>query len=146
VSPQLRIATVQDADEIARLCILLGYPVSSDVMRVRLGHLLGSAIHSVLVASNGDTLLGWITGEARVTLETGGRVEITGLVVDPTARRAGIGRLLVAGIERWAVSRQCTEVVVKSNISRSKSHPFYENLGYRRGKTQHAYKKVLDDC
>jgi N-acetylglutamate synthase-like GNAT family acetyltransferase len=86
MSPQVRIATVQDADEIARLCTLLGYTVSGDVMRGRLGHLLSSSIHSVLVADNGDTLLGWISGEARVTLETGERIEITGLVVDPVAR------------------------------------------------------------
>jgi GNAT superfamily N-acetyltransferase len=134
-----------DANEIARLCTQLSYPISDDAMRVRLDRLLSSPIHTVWVAQNGDRLMGWITGEARVTLETGDRVEITGLVVDSTARRTGVGRLLVASVERWAKSRQCTQVVVRSNVSRSESHPFYENLGYARTKTQHAYRKVLDN-
>jgi GNAT superfamily N-acetyltransferase len=146
MSLQLRVATSNDFSEIAQLCALLGYPVSEEVMRVRLDQLLGSSIHVVLVAHNGLALLGWVTGEARVTLEAGDRVEITGLVVDATARRTGVGRLLVAGVERWAVGRHCKEVVVRSNISRPESHPFYEELGYGRAKTQHAYKKVLGDC
>jgi GNAT superfamily N-acetyltransferase len=146
MSPQRRVATVQDSSEIARLCTLLGYPISDEVMRVRLGQLLGSPIHVVLVAAKGPALLGWITGEARVTLETGDRVEITGLVVDVSTRRAGVGRLLVEGVERWAAGRHCKEVVVRSNISRPESHPFYEERGYGRTKTQHAYMKVLDDC
>jgi N-acetylglutamate synthase-like GNAT family acetyltransferase len=145
MSPQVRTATVQDAAGIARLCTELGYAVSGDVMLARLDRMLTSPIHSVLVAHDQDRLLGWITGEARVTLETGDRVEITGLVVASFARRIGVGRLLVADIERWAVGRQCKEVVVRSNISRSESHPFYEKLGYKRAKTQHAYKKVLED-
>jgi GNAT superfamily N-acetyltransferase len=146
MSPQLRVATGQDSSELARLCTQLGYPFSSEVMRGRLDQFLGSAIHVVLVAHSGGALLGWITGEARITLETGNRVEITGLVVDAAARRTGVGRLLVEGIERWAASRHCNEVVVRSNISRPESHPFYEALRYERAKTQHAYKKVLDDC
>jgi GNAT superfamily N-acetyltransferase len=146
MSPQLRVATGQDSSELARLCTQLGYPVSDEVMRDRLDQLLGSANHVVLVAHSGGALLGWITGEARITLETGSRVEITGLVVDAAARRAGVGRLLVGGVERWAAGRHCKEVVVRSSISRAESHPFYEKLRYGRAKTQHAYKKVLDDC
>jgi GNAT superfamily N-acetyltransferase len=115
-------------------------------MRARLGQLLSSPAHIVMVAHNEGALLGWISGEVRVTLETGDRVEITGLVVDVSARRAGVGRLLVTGVERWATGRNCREVMVRSNISRPESHPFYEGLGYGRAKTQHAYKKVLDDC
>jgi hypothetical protein len=58
---------------------------------------------------------------------------------------AGLDHWRGARIERWATTRQCTQVVVRSNVSRSESHPFYENLGYARTKTQHAYRKVLDN-
>jgi GNAT superfamily N-acetyltransferase len=146
MSRQLRIATGQDSSELARLCAQLGYPVSDEVMRGRLDQLIASDTHVVLVAHSGGALLGWIAGEARVTLETGDRVEITGLVVDAAVRRTGVGRLLVEGVERWAAGRHCKEVVIRSNIARPESHPFYEELRYGRVKTQHAYKKVLGDC
>ena len=88
-------------------------------------------------------LLGWIAAEARDLLITSGRVEIMGLVVDHAARREGVGQILVAEVERWAVTRGVGEVVVRSNILRPESHPFYEQLGYHREKSQHAYLKRL---
>jgi GNAT superfamily N-acetyltransferase len=66
-----------------------------------------------------------------------------GLVVDHAARREGVGQILVAEVERWAVTRGVGEVVVRSNILRPESHPFYEQLGYHREKSQHAYLKRL---
>jgi N-acetylglutamate synthase-like GNAT family acetyltransferase len=142
---QVRIATQQDVAEISRLCTQLGYPSSQEVMGERLAQLLCSPNHAVRVACEGHALAGWASGEVRVTLESGTRAEITGLIVDATVRRSGVGRLLVAEIEAWARGIGCGEVVVRSNVSRLESHPFYENLGYGRAKTQHAYKKVLGD-
>jgi hypothetical protein len=34
-------------------------------------------------------------------------------------------------------------MAVRSNVTRTESHPFYERLGYARVKTQHAYRKRL---
>jgi len=35
------------------------------------------------------------------------------------------------------------DIAVRSNVARIESHPFYDRLGYRRVKTQHAYRKRL---
>jgi N-acetylglutamate synthase-like GNAT family acetyltransferase len=141
---QTRPASLEDASGIARLSTQLGYPVTETDMRHRLERLLASPTHLVAVAERKGTLLGWIAGEVRISIESEPRVEITGLVVDTTERRCGIGRMLVSGVEHWASRRQCQMVFVRSNVARSESHPFYEQLGYERAKTQHAYRKVLD--
>jgi GNAT superfamily N-acetyltransferase len=141
---QTRLASLEDAPGIARLSTQLGYPVTEADIRRRLERLLASSSHLVAVAERNGTLLGWIAGEVRILLESEPRVEISGLVVDTTERRTGIGRMLVSGVENWALRRQCQVVVVRSNVARSESHPFYEQLGYERAKTQHAYRKALD--
>ena len=33
-------------------------------------------------------------------------------------------------------------LVVRSNVARESSHPFYEALGYKREKTQHVYRNA----
>jgi GNAT superfamily N-acetyltransferase len=85
----------------------------------------------------------WIHGAEHVLVESGARCEILGLVVDETARRGGIGRQLVDAVERWALARGLPEVSVRSAVSRAESHPFYEQLGYERVKSQHVYRKRL---
>ena len=34
-------------------------------------------------------------------------------------------------------------IVVRSNVVRPESHPFYEKIGYERKKTQHVYARSL---
>ena len=76
-------------------------------------------------------------------IESGERVEIVGLVVDEQARRTGTGRRLVAAAEDWARARGMPELFLRSNVLRTEAHPFYEQLGFLRTKTQHAYVKPL---
>lgn len=76
-------------------------------------------------------------------LDSGRRAEITGLVVDESARGQGVGRRLVEGVEAWATGRGLGVLAVRSNVMRSESHPFYERMGFARVKTQHAYRKQL---
>ena len=81
--------------------------------------------------------------ERRYTLESGEFVEIVGLVVDAAARGHGVGRALVAEAEAWVLEQGFDAIRVRSNVARDASHPFYENLGFARIKTQHAYRKAL---
>lgn len=141
----IRQASILDASQIARLSAQLGYPSAEGVVHDRLSRLLASRTVVVLVADADAQLVGWSSAELRVSLETGARVEITGLVVDASSRRLGIGRLLVKHLESWAVGQGCPILLVRSNVTRQEAHPFYEGLGYERTKTQHSYKKVLSD-
>ncbi|MBD8873750.1 GNAT family N-acetyltransferase [Rhodanobacter sp. DHB23] len=141
---ELREARIDDAAEIARLAGELGYPVAVDTMHARLCALLSMPQHRIVVAQGErDELLGWIAVERRLTLESGERIEIVGLVVDAAARGKGVGRALVADAEGWASAQGFGAIGVRSNVMREGSHPFYESLGYLRVKTQHMYRKAL---
>jgi GNAT superfamily N-acetyltransferase len=142
-SPRLRNARLNDAAEIARLSSELGYPATAQDIAARLTVLLPLSHHHVMVVQGDDGLLGWIAVERRLTLESGERIEIVGLVVSSVARRSGIGQALVADAECWALAQGFDSIVVRSNVERAESHPFYERLGYVRRKTQHLYSKSL---
>jgi len=141
----IRSASLADAAEIARLASQLGYPATAGEILARLEALLAKPNHFIAVAAAEEKpgLRGWIAAEKRDLLIASDRVEIMGLVVDRAARRQGVGQILVAEVERWAVTRGVGEVVVRSNILRPESHPFYEQLGYHREKSQHVYLKHL---
>jgi GNAT superfamily N-acetyltransferase len=143
-SLQVRRARADDAGRLAALSGSLGYPVERDVMASRLEHLLARGDAAVLVAeAPGRGVVGWIHGAELALLESDRRCEILGLVVDAGVRRSGVGRRLVQAVEAWAAGRGLQQIGVRSNVSRTESHPFYERLGYARIKTQHAYRKHL---
>jgi GNAT superfamily N-acetyltransferase len=143
IAVQVRQATSGDASSIARLSSQLAYSASAADMIDRICSLLSFPTHAVYVAAADTSVLGWITGELRLSLETGRRAEITGLVVDATSRRIGVGRALVARIEQWALQNGVNIVMVRSNVTRAESHQFYAQLGYDQVKTQHSYRRVL---
>ena len=132
-----------DAANVAALCGELGYPATAADVAARLARLRSSADDAVFVADDDRVVVGWIHGTVRALLESDPYVEIGGLVVDQRRRRAGIGRLLMLEAERWAMTRGCTRVRLRSNITRTAAHAFYQRLGYRIAKTQYAFDKPL---
>ena len=64
-----------------------------------------------------------------------------GLSVGSDVRRMGVGRGLVKAVEAWAQQFGDGPIVVRSNVVRPESHPFYEKIGYERKKTQHVYAR-----
>jgi D-ala-D-ala dipeptidase len=47
------------------------------------------------------------------------------------------------GREQWASQHGLHTIVVRSNVVRSASHPFYEAIGYQRTATSHLYRKQV---
>lgn len=142
----IRRAVIQDAARLAELSGALGYPAAPEAVGTRLERLLQHDGDVVFVAQvSAGRVVGWLHGAEQELLESGRRCEILGLVVAAEHRGQGIGRLLVAAVERWAGARGLELVAVRSNVKRSESHPFYERLGYVRVKTQHAYRKRLSE-
>ena len=140
----IRTAVLGDSPGLAVLSGVLGYPVVEEALALRLGNLLTRNEDIVLVAEVAPGhVVGWLHGAQQELLESGRRCEILGLVVDAAYRGQGVGRQLVAAVEKWAATRGLEQIVVRSNVVRTESHPFYERLGYVRVKTQHAYRKGL---
>jgi GNAT superfamily N-acetyltransferase len=105
---------------------------------------LGSEADLLIVAvDRSNKVVGWLQAHASVVIESGFRAEIVGMIVSETARRGGVGRLLVAKAETWARKISAPAMVVRSNIKRRASHKFYSALGYRPIKTQVVYRKEL---
>lgn len=141
---RLREARLDDATEIARLSGELGYPATAVEIATRLTALLDDPAHRISVVEMAGVLLGWIAVECRMTLESGERAEIVGLVVSEQARRQGVGRMLVEDAETWARALGFVTLVVRSNVLRDASHAFYRRHGYELRKTQHVYAKALE--
>jgi ribosomal protein S18 acetylase RimI-like enzyme len=135
----IRRAAPADAARLAELSGELGYPAAAETLAGRLSRLLARPADVVLVAEVAGEVAGWIHGSEQHFLESGSRCELLGLVVDAQHRGQGVGRRLVAAVEAWASGRGLDLVAVRSNVA------FYERLGYARVKTQHAYRKRLDD-
>jgi predicted N-acetyltransferase YhbS len=141
----IRHATEADAEAIAQLSATLGYATPPDLMSSRLRAILASETDLVIVAlASTGAVVGWLQGHAAHIIESGFRVEITGLIVSPEVRQSGIGRALVAEAERWARAKGAGMIVVRSNVQRVESHAFYPALGYARTKHQVVYRKVLE--
>jgi len=140
----IRRATEADAESIAQLAGDLGYAVHAKKMRSRIRTILASAADLLIVAvDSSGIVVGWLQAHAAHIVESGFRVEITGLIVSPAFRRRGTGRSLVANAEQWARTASAEAIVVRSNARRVESHTFYPALGYATSKTQMVYRKPL---
>jgi len=143
-SAAIRAARIGDAPEVARLAGVLGYPAAPEPMYTVLRTLLADARHRLLVADDGSGgLLGWLHLEQRLSPTGGEWAEITGLVIDPAARRQGLARTLLAVGGDWVRGRGLDRVSVRSNAARAQAHPFYRSLGFEHVKTQHVYRRPL---
>ena len=89
-------------------------------------------------------IAGWLHAAIEEYLETGAFVVIAGLVVDRDCRGRGIGAALMNDAEGWARSRGLAIVRLHSSVGRTAAHRFYQRLGYRIIKSQHAFMKILD--
>ena len=138
----IRPMTEADADAVAQLSGELGYPSDPEAVRRRIRS-VDPADLLIVAVNEADVPLGFIQGRMTRTVEAEARVHIVGLVVSSKARRAGVGRRLIAEVEQWAATTDAEMVVVKSNTARGEAHEFYPAAGYKKLKTQAVYVKRL---
>ncbi|HTV77648.1 MAG TPA: aminoglycoside 6'-N-acetyltransferase [Steroidobacteraceae bacterium] len=68
---------------------------------------------------------------------------LEGLYVVPTARRRGVGRMLVASVERWAVDAGCTEFASDTTLDNVQSQRMHLALGFKETQRYVFFKKAL---
>jgi ribosomal protein S18 acetylase RimI-like enzyme len=133
-----------DVPRVATLLGELGYPTRDDELLTRFASVRELPDEALFVFEIAGIVQAWMQVRVMRPLEVGVHAEISGLVVSASARRTGAGRALVTEAERWARSRNLSNVTVRSNVTRDASHAFYKSLGFRAIKTQHVY--VLSLC
>jgi GNAT superfamily N-acetyltransferase len=139
----IRPAALADAPALGRLMTQLGYPATEDELARRLPRVISTPGHTVLVAVLDGQPTGLAHGALLPLLEDEGSAQLLALVVDEAHRGHGIGGRLVAAIEAWAAAAGAARIVVRSNIVRTRTHTFYENLGFGRTKIQLNFSKPL---
>jgi GNAT superfamily N-acetyltransferase len=141
---EIRKVRLGDARAIAELSGQLGYPATEKEMAQRLSKLLRMRLNLILIAeTSAHQTVGWLHVSVTPLLEVPLRAEVNGLVVDENQRSQGAGALLLKTAERWARSRGCQSMSVRSSVIRERAHEFYSRHGYEHYKTQKSFRKTL---
>lgn len=137
----IRAAISGDAPALGLLATELGYPTDAAETGDRLGKVLDSDCHAVLVAeTENPAIVGWIHVFGTVRVESDPFAELGGLVVAESWRARGVGAQLVASAERWALDNGYHKLRIRSRVERSEAHGFFERLGFSGCKTQRVFE------
>jgi GNAT superfamily N-acetyltransferase len=141
---RIRAMQREDCGTVATLSYDLGYPSGAQEIEKRFDAVIDGGDAAILVAEADDgNVIGWLHVHGRRLIESDPHAEIGGLVVSPSARRSGAGRMLVAGAESWAREQGYRVLTLRSNTSRTEARPFYERIGFKISKTQYKLTKEL---
>jgi ribosomal protein S18 acetylase RimI-like enzyme len=144
-SIEIRLATVQDAEQISLLIRELGYAMSPQQLRQKLIAAQDSKMDRVMVAVSGEQLLGCISLHVMPLFHAEGNLgRITALVVSEQRRSQGIGHALILQAHQWFEAANCMRFEVTSGDQRERAHRFYERHGYARQGQRLLRKSLLE--
>ncbi|CAI8806046.1 MULTISPECIES: GNAT family N-acetyltransferase [Bacillus] len=128
----IRKATVNDIEALCSLTKeLKGSDISYVDMQNRLQFVEMSPFDFLYVYEEDDHIFGFLGFRIRENLEDVTRYgEISIISVDSTARRKGIGQILMEYAEQLAKEHNCIGTWLVSGTQRTDAHPFYKKLGY----------------
>ncbi|MBJ8029607.1 GNAT family N-acetyltransferase [Bacillus cereus group sp. N21] len=128
----IRKATVNDIDALCSLTKeLKGSDISYVDMQNRLQFVEMSPFDFLYVYEEDDHIFGFLGFRIRENLEDVTRYgEVSIISVDSTARRKGIGQILMEYAEQLAKEHNCIGTWLVSGTQRTDAHPFYKKLGY----------------
>lgn len=140
-APVLRLAAPADADRIAALFTDEGYPVTPSVVVARLAR-FSTDNSKVIVADADGLVIGFVAIHLIPRFEHDDvAVRILALVVDAGARGRGVGRRLIAEVERVASELDAAFVEVTAGHHRPDARRLYESLGYDIALTDYLRKR-----
>ncbi|MBO1580089.1 GNAT family N-acetyltransferase [Bacillus sp. XF8] len=128
----IRKATVNDKESLCSLTKeLKGSSISHEDMENRLQFVEMSPFDFLYVYEEDNHIYGFLGFRIRENLEDVTRYgEISIISVDSTARRKGIGQILMDYAEQLAKKHNCIGTWLVSGTQRKEAHPFYKKLGY----------------
>ncbi|MEY8347183.1 GNAT family N-acetyltransferase [Bacillus cereus] len=128
----IRKAIVTDIEALCSLTKeLKGSTISHADMQNRLQFVEMSPFDFLYVYEENNVIFGFLGFRIRENLEDVTRYgEISIISVDSTARRKGIGQILMDYAEQLAKKHNCIGTWLVSGTQRTEAHPFYKKLGY----------------
>ncbi|MEN1935927.1 GNAT family N-acetyltransferase [Paenibacillus sp. 102] len=128
----IRKATANDIEALCSLTKeLKGSDISHADMQNRLQFIEMSPFDFLYVYEEDNEIFGFLGFRIRENLEDITRYgEISIISVDSTARRKGIGQILMKYAEQLAKEHNCIGTWLVSGTQRTEAHPFYKKLGY----------------
>ena len=146
MSWHVRVATPCDADRIGELVRgALGYDFPPGRIAKRLPVMLSRPTDRIYVVYREEDGLvgGYVHTADYETVYNDGMKNILSLAVDEAFRGQGLGRLLLAEVERWAKACGCEAVRLVSGANRTGAHAFYQRCGYHVRKEQKNFIKYF---
>jgi GNAT superfamily N-acetyltransferase len=127
----LRPATEADADAVAVLLAVLGYPCTREDATQRIAAVDEEPGQCLLLAECGDEVCGLLALATAYYLPLGAlSTRITALAVGRSRGGQGIGRRLLREAEIRARQAGAVRIEVTSAVHRDDAHAFYEACGY----------------
>lgn len=144
--PAIRAAEVNDAAALAQLMCELGYETTKSEMQMRLQRIAMDERYRTFVATcdgNVCGMIGTLTYPSIEHNDPSGR--IVALVILRTMRRRGIGRALIATVEKDFAQRGIRRIALNTQLAREDAHKFYESLGYERNGWRYVKQLAVRD-
>jgi len=133
-TPRFRVRPALEADSagLVRLFAQLGYPTEESVIRTQLRLFAAGNAHALVAEDEGGRLLGAATVAVHPRLYSPrASAQLTALVTDSEARRAGVGRALTRAAVEVARAAGCEKLYVRTNRRRQESPDFYRSQGFQ---------------
>jgi aminoglycoside 6'-N-acetyltransferase I len=111
------------------------WPHASELQhQAEMGDVLARGHHVRLAFTAEGSAVGFVEASKRVDYVNGTNtspvVFLEGLYVVPDARRKGIARALVAGVEHWARAQGCSELASDCLLENLAGHAVHRALGF----------------
>lgn len=138
----IRQAELNDVPSLKTLFVQLGYQTQEEKLKRHLTELDSNM--TVLVAESEGNVRGVIVVNVITPIhENGLWALISALVIDESARGAGLGQQLLMAAEHIAVEQSCSQIELSSSVKRVRAHKFYEDNGYQEVRKR--FIKLLPD-
>jgi GNAT superfamily N-acetyltransferase len=138
------------ADDIPQLALLYkqfwGEDSCIEAMYNQFYKICGNSTHVLLSAIENGQLVGSVMGV--ICAELYGSCKpfmiLENMIVDRKYRNKAIGKTLIAELEKIAINKGCTQIILVTETTRVDACNFYESVGYNPN-THRGFKKRLSD-